>query len=177
MVVTVCVWSPWTATDRSGRVVDAGIGHASLRMGGQYLSFWPGATASFTPAGALQSVPCAFQNFDQDKRAERGLPDLVTHLKNLDENSISVFIQRIFANKPPYHVKFFNCSHAIKIALYEGTGRKIDAAVVSADPRAYPVTQQLPSFLQGGKVEEWIKATWNPLDIDKYAKQILKALG
>lgn len=177
MAVTVCVWEPWLARNVStGAVVESGIGHASLRVGSQYLSYWP-EVAQFTAAGAMAFSKCGFHNFEQDKKAERGLPHNVTHLKNLDENRIQTFIQRIFAKRPLYHVKFFNCSHPVKIALYEGTGRKISPNFkVYSDP-VYGVSDQLYSELQGGQVEDWVRETWNPISVHKYAQQLQQAIG
>jgi hypothetical protein len=134
-------------------------------------------SAEFTAAGAMVFSKCGFQNFEQDKSAECGLPHHVTHLNNLNENRIITFIQRMYSEKPPYHVKFFNCSHPVKIALYEGTDRKAGPNFrVFTDP-VYEVGNQLHSYLQGGKTENWIRETWNPISVDQYAKQLQKQIG
>lgn len=176
MAVTVRVWVPWEIPNASGGIEQSGIGHASLEVNGRYLSFWP-VSAEFTVGGAMVFSPSAFQTYSADVTAEEGPPDHVVTLNKLNEKRILSLVSRIKSKKPPYHPKLFNCSHPVKIALYEGTDCKVGPNfAVSVNP-VYGVTQQLPYWLRGGRVESWVKDTWNPIDVAKYAKLLKRVVG
>ena len=155
-MVTVYIWMP------SG----GNIGHSSIQIGPNYLSFWPGGAGIGSKEEAMGAHPPALMpDLAADKLNEGCDPHETIQIFGLDENAMTVFYNRFVTVAPDYHLKFNNCSQPVKIALYEGSHHTPPNFHVYADPADYP----LPD---AGRLEGWVRSTWNPLDVARYARQL-----
>jgi len=176
MAVTVCIWTPGVIVSRNtttgASTAEDVIGHASLKTDSDYLSFWPATAVGFNLSTGALPVASAFMTMADDRKAEAGAPQFTVTLNKLDEKAIASFIKHIKSTKPLYHAKGFNCSHPVKIALYEGSKKTQPNFVVHASAAAYAAPADMPAMM-----ENWARATWNPLDVLKYANQLKAKFG
>ena len=170
MAVEICVWLPAKVTNITTGEVSNNIGHASILIGANYLSFWP-REVSFDITAALP-VESVFNTYKGDVKDEGGPPDHSVKLQNLDENAMQVFYQRMIAVKPPYYGRGFNCAGPVKVALYLGSGGKSPTFKVFASRAIY----QLPEIINP-KIDEWARECWTPNDVNRYAGYLKKVIG
>jgi hypothetical protein len=163
MAVEVYVWWPHAGV---------GIGHSALLAGGEYLSFWPGGAGIGSEKDTAKFFPALFMTrLADDERSEGRRPDQTTGLSRMNETAMKDFIRRFKAAASPYHLKFNNCSQPVKIALYEGSGHVAPNFRVIAPASVYGAVP--PSM---ARAESWIRSTWNPDSVAKYA-EMLKRMG
>src|ERR1039457_4860276 len=107
MSARTCVWLP------SG----GDVGHSSIYVRSEYLSFWPSVTYKAPPARIPLTdwVPSRFHTYTDDYNDEdHKNKHLVVILNHLDEDRMLDYIRRIKSKKPQYHMKYFNCTTVVK---------------------------------------------------------------
>ncbi|MEZ5347340.1 MAG: hypothetical protein R2681_17465 [Pyrinomonadaceae bacterium] len=170
MAVEVYVWLPARVTNHATGEVTENIGHASIKIGSDYLSFWP-TSVRFDLTG-LFPVQSAFNNYSEDVKSEGGVPDHTISLKNLNENEMTVFYNRMISVRPAYWARGFNCAGPVKVALYHGSGGKSPNFKVVADRRIYDLPQ-----IGTKEMDEWARQCWTPYDVYRYAEYLRRAIG
>lgn len=104
-MVTVNVWFP-TADN---------IGHASVTVGSEYISVWPGSLGAALIVGKGE-----LHTYAQDLADEGGSPGYVKKIEKLNENAILNWWNE-FKKTPVYSFQFINCMHTVGTALCIGS--------------------------------------------------------
>lgn len=99
------------------------VGHVSLSLTDDYISFWPDEAAGKKDLKTKRSVPGSFQkDFLDDVFSEGNRPPITVELSNLDEAKIRAYIKALRKDLPKYQLARNNCSHVIANALRVGAG-------------------------------------------------------
>jgi hypothetical protein len=115
-VVFVFIWLP---------KLSGNIGHGSMQVGSSYVSNWPGSLR----AALLYGPGHAMRNFDDDKAAEGGLPELAFKLKGLDEDAMRAKWAELKQDLA-YSFAFKNCFETVAEVMDEGLSFLQSAAVL-----------------------------------------------
>lgn len=103
----VFVWLP--------KLKNQNIGHGSMQVNGEYISNWPGKLIS-----VLYGPGAAAPDFDSDKSAEGGLPEVAFKLKGLDEKAIESKWANVKKAGLAYSFLTKNCFQTVAEMLSEG---------------------------------------------------------
>ena len=152
-MVTVYVWRPHTHM----------VGHAALRVGEEYISFWPeqaaGAKKDFK---VKRSQPGHLvRDLQDDIEAEGNRPPESVDLHGMDEAAMLDFIADLQGTTPRYQIVRNNCSHVVAKALQAGSGQR---------PSFVPSARAYSKW--GGIVG---RGVWTPEEVLRYAKEIRAA--
>lgn len=100
------------------------VGHASLTIGGDYVSFWPETAAGKSDLKIKRSQPGMFvPSLHEDILNEGHRQPQTILLEGLDAEAMLDFIAQLQANSPRYQLARHNCSHVVARALMAGAGR------------------------------------------------------
>lgn len=163
MAVTVFVWP------RQG----SNVGHASLLVGTQYISFWPADAAGKKDATLKRShEPSFMASYDDDFRAEGGVNARELTLWNLDENAMLEARDELMKTGCRYNLLRMNCSSFAAALLEVGSGRK-PSFVPAVHPRDYIDHSQA-----GRKISRSVVfvcgplCVWTPEQLLRYAEEL-----
>jgi hypothetical protein len=149
-MVEVLIWSY--------RGSNVAWGHAALRCGSTYISYWPGAgrTGSRLYPQIYAADPIRGRRFEEDLRDEGTPPDAVLRLDGLDEKAILGWWRRMVPPMGPPSVPWrtftHNCSTVVAEALRAGGGNRFSSWW-----------------------ESW-RTYWTPSDVLAYARSIREGL-
>ena len=104
------------------------IGHGSMQVNGEYISNWPGSLISVL-YGPGQAAP----DFNFDKAAEGGLPEVAFKLKGLDESAIQDKWAEVKKGLT-YSFTVKNCFQTVAEVLSEGMSFAQEAIVDTIVP-------------------------------------------
>lgn len=114
-MIKVHVWLP----DRQH------VGHTSLEVGDDYISFWPDGAAGKKDLKIKTSQPgMLVLNFHQDIRNEGDRMPVTVELPGLDEDAVLSYIAELRRSTPRYQLARNNCSHVVAGALMAGASAK-----------------------------------------------------
>ncbi len=101
------------------------VGHASLQVGSDYISYWPdeGVGKKDVKKKASQA-PAYMTHYLDDVRAESNKHAITVILNGLDEEAILDYWTKIRSDGIRYQLKNHNCSHVVAACLYEGSKAK-----------------------------------------------------
>lgn len=142
-MVEVLVWDFSVSDAMKG----GNIGHAALKVGGEYVSWWPQNAASLKDG----RHPGTASNEATDVVSEGRGPDHRIRLTGLDEDAIGRW-WRSFRTGEEYRLFVQNCSTVVAMALKAGGG----TARTSGAGWAY---------------HSW-NVVWTPNDVRRYAEAI-----
>jgi hypothetical protein len=125
------------------------IGHAALKVGGDYISWWPQGTASVKDG----RHPGVVNDETGDHAAEGRAPDHRIRLVGLDEDAIRRWWHE-FREGNEYRLFVQNCSTVVAMALKAGGGTKRTSGL-------------------GWAYHSW-NTVWTPDDVRRYAEAILR---
>ncbi len=188
MTVTVYVWKPHRPE----------VGHAALQcnpssqlldarrryreqsgkivvVGNCYISFWPAENVNLANPFAVTKSTLHNSLAEDEKSDNEGIPPhhSVT-INKLDEAAILDFYCQLLLTYPHYAAYGFNCSHPVKIALWEGS--KISPNFrVRVDDKVYPTPKQYAKLAPA--VQEFLRSQWSPWDVYRYAMYLKHRLG
>lgn len=110
-MVSVFIWMPKIKDGTSD------IGHGSMQVNSEYISNWPGELKSILWSGKGD----AKDQFESDKKLERGMPTYIYILKGLDEEAME---SRWLDMKKDLKYSFatFNCFTTVAEVLHHGIG-------------------------------------------------------
>ncbi len=101
------------------------IGHTSLTIGADYISFWPDGAAVKKDLKIKRSQPgMLVPSLHEDIVNEGHRQPVTIELNGLDEAAVLDYIVKLRANTPRYQLARNNCSHVVAGALEAGAGRK-----------------------------------------------------
>ncbi|MEQ1833827.1 MAG: hypothetical protein ABL977_12295 [Candidatus Eisenbacteria bacterium] len=123
------------------------IGHAALKVGSDYISWWPAGTATIKHG----RHPGAVNSESDDLASEGRSPDHRIRIRGLDEDAICRW-WHTFRDGEEYRLFVQNCSTVVALALKAGGG-----------------TARTSGF--GFLYHSW-NVIWTPGDIRRYAEAI-----
>lgn len=138
------------------------VGHASLSVGEDYISFWPEEAAGKKDLKTKRRVPGSFKNsLMDDIICEGGRPPFTVELDNLDEGAVLDYIAALRSKIPTYQLARYNCSHVVAHALMAGSGEE-------------------PSFIPNagayGRVGRVLgRGIWTPHQVLRFAREVRAA--
>lgn len=98
------------------------VGHTSLSVKNEYISFWPEGTASKKDLKIKRSQPgLLIQSLQEDIRNEGNRYPITIELPKLNEDAVLDFIADIQRKIPRYQITRNNCSRLVAQALMAGT--------------------------------------------------------
>jgi hypothetical protein len=163
MAVTVFVWP------KRGNYV----GHVSLLVGTQYISFWPVDEAGKKDVTLKRShEPSFMPGYEDDCRAEGGLEARQLTLWSLDEAAMSEARDELMKAGYRYNLLKMNCS-SFAAALLEVGSRRKPSFVPAMDPKQYLARTQM-----GRKVGRSVVfacgplCVWTPEQLLRYAEEL-----
>ncbi len=101
------------------------VGHTSLSIGEDYISFWPHGSAGKKDLKIKRSQPgMLVPSLHEDIVNEGHRQPITIELSSLDEAAVLDYIVELRANTPRYQLARNNCSHIVAGALEAGAGGK-----------------------------------------------------
>ena len=155
----------WFATD--------GVGHTSMQIGDQYVSYWPGgggANAKKDFKIGQTHEPHFMSQYRGDVRAEGRTADREVRLAHLDEAAVLVAWREIKATAPRYNMRKHNCSTVVAMLIEVGSGQSAPF-VPEVDLRKYAssgilwIITRMAAF--GGSIR-----MWSPEAVYRYALSV-----
>ncbi len=138
------------------------VGHTSLSVKNDYVSFWPDGSANKKDLKIKRSQPgMLVQSLHEDIRNEGNRRPVTIDLPNLNEDMVLDFLADMQRNTPRYQIARNNCSHIVANALIAGAGNK-----PSFTPHAGHYSK-MGRFLGIG--------IWTPDQIMRFAKELQSA--
>ena len=99
------------------------VGHTSLSVKNEYVSFWPDGEAGKKDLKIKRSQPgMLIQSLHEDIRNEGGRQPITIELPKLNDEAVLDYIAGIQRHTPRYQIARNNCSHIIANALVAGAG-------------------------------------------------------
>ena len=93
------------------------VGHTSLTIKKEYVSFWPKDEAGKKDIKIKRSQPgMLIQSLREDIRNEGGRQPITVELPALNEEAVLDFIAKIQQSTPRYQIARNNCSHIRLVA-------------------------------------------------------------
>jgi len=101
------------------------VGHASIEVRNEYVSFWPDGAAGKKDLKIKTSQPgMLVPDFHDDIRNEGNRMPVTVELPNLDEDAVMAFAKQLQRELPRYQLARNNCSHVVAQALMAGATAK-----------------------------------------------------
>jgi hypothetical protein len=101
------------------------VGHASMSIGQDYISFWPDGGAGEKDLKIKRSQPGPLvQSLHEDIFSEGHRQPITVILTNIDEEAVLDYVATLRANTPRYQIAKNNCSHVVVAALEAGSRKK-----------------------------------------------------
>jgi hypothetical protein len=101
------------------------VGHTSLEVRDEYISFWPDGEAGKKDLKIKTSQPgMLVPYFHDDIRNEGNRMPVTVELPNLDEDAVVAFAKQLQRQLPRYQLARNNCSHVVAQALMAGASAK-----------------------------------------------------
>jgi len=101
------------------------VGHSSLTVKNEYVSFWPDGGADKKDLKIKRSQPGLFvQSLYEDIQNEGNRHPITIELHRLDEDAVLDYIADIQRNTPRYQIARNNCSQIVAHALMAGAKRR-----------------------------------------------------
>lgn len=103
-----------------------GVGHTSMEIGGEYVSYWPGgdgANAKKDIKIGQSHEPHFMSQYRGDRRAEGRDADATVRLPGLNETVMLADWQEIKDRAPRYNMRKHNCATVVAILLEAGSGK------------------------------------------------------
>jgi hypothetical protein len=161
MDVTLYIW----------RLGPTNVGHASLEIGGTYVSYWPAEGAGKKDVKFGQSHQAGFPSaYAVDRRLERKHADEAFTLTSLDTAKMVAAWEQFKLTEPRYNMVEQNCSTVVAVLLQVGSGLQPSfVPAVAIDDHASNLAQRV--FLRLRFFSNSIKM-WTPDEVLRYAQEI-----
>ncbi len=136
------------------------VGHASLTVGEDYISFWPVGEAGKKDLKIKRSQPgMLVPGLHEDIINEGHRKPVTVELRGLNEEAVLEYVAELRANTPRYQLARNNCSHVVAAALEAGAG-----GPASFRPHAGHYGGKLGQILGAG--------IWTPDQVLKFAQEL-----
>ena len=161
MDVTLYIW----------RLSPTNVGHASLKIGDTYISYWPAESAGKKDVKLGQSHQAGFpSSYAVDRRLERKHADEEFTLTGLDTSKMVEAWEQFKLTEPRYNMVEQNCSTVVAAMLQVGSGLQPSfVPAVAIDDHAKSLPQRI--FLRLRFFSSNIKM-WTPDEVLRYAQEI-----
>lgn len=153
------------------RLSPTNVGHASLKVGDAYMSYWLADSAGKKDVKVGQSHAAGFPSvYAVDRRLERKHADEEFVLTGLDTAKMIQAWEQFKLTEPRYNMVDQNCSTVIAVMLQVGSGLAPSfVPAVAIDDHANGLAQRI--FLRLRFFSSYIKM-WTPDEVLRYAKEI-----
>jgi hypothetical protein len=148
------------------------IGHTSMQIGNEYVSYWPGGDADAKKDIKLKKThaPHFMTQYGGDRRVERRPADSMVELPNLNEAAMLAAWRDIKSTAPRYNMRNHNCSTVVAMLIEVGSCKPAPF-VPEVDPRKYVGSGALGVVARMATFGRNIKM-WTPEAVHEYAKSV-----
>ncbi|TCI01793.1 hypothetical protein EZV61_16110 [Corallincola luteus] len=145
---------------------DQNVGHAAMKIGSTYISFWPADGIGKPQAKKglkmkLSHAGTSVTSYRVDCDAEGGRQPIAIEINNFDAESALAYWQQIRRDGVRYQLRKKNCSSIVAECIHAGTNRK---------PSFQPKAEEYGRF---GSVFGY--GIWTPAQVLRYATEVNKA--
>ena len=164
MTTTVHIW----------RNASGNVGHVSLSVGTQYVSFWPSDSAGKKDVKIGTTHEPAFpSSYKVDRRLEQRDCDHAVTLHKIDEPALLKCWETFKTNPKSYNMVKYNCSTVVAWLLQEGSAMTpgSTSGISISDWVTNPIQRWLLKLKYFGDQIDM----WTPDDVHRYGLQIKSA--